>query len=263
TDEKILKCPEISASSGKSKAGRAVVFALAYSISKTAAAVFLTLSVASILVGVCVKAIALKWKPELQAKYSFKTLLYARTQQNFSGKLPARPFTPNCVNSQKDSLWGAIYNVKPIAVSEKITQPLIELKKILATCVPDMPSNALTLVEEQGSYLHYKGVVTGKPSESEFDIDVFYNKNKKQFDIRSASRSGFVDSETLDFKEPGSNKKRVEAIRQEWMKRAIEVEGTTVQEKAQRRTQAAHQGAVRSQAETGLRMLFSEDESQA
>ena len=48
------------------------------------------------------------------------------------------------------------------------------------------------------------------------DIDIHYDEEKGQFDIRSASRKGLRDATHLDFSRQGANSKRIEAIRDAW-----------------------------------------------
>lgn len=143
----------------------------------------------------------------------------ARTEENFSGRLPKNPLSPNCVNSQQKSFWGETYNVAPIAIPSGLKDPLAALKQVLATKeIPFFKPSQAKLVEERENYLHYEytvvipsGIAKGTYID---DIDIFYDKERSCFDIRSASRIGLRDSlDVFNFKVPAANKKRVEAIR--------------------------------------------------
>lgn len=149
---------------------------------------------------------------------------YSRKAENFAGKLPKNPFTPNCVNSQQKSFWGKLYNVDPISVPPSLVDPIGTMKALFQnTHRENFNSDNVKLFEEKGNYLHYtytvvipKGVLKGTYTD---DVDLYYNAEKHIFDVRSASRKGFRDGLNLKIKTvPGANKKRVEAIRAEFAK---------------------------------------------
>lgn len=145
-------------------------------------------------------------------------IVNARTEENFAGRLPPSPWSPNCVNSQEKSWWGSLYNVDPIQVPPGTNDPVALMKQVLKSAhVDNFNADNMKLVEERSHYLHYEytvvipsGVLKGVYID---DVDLFYNEEKGYFDIRSASRKGYRDAVHLDFSEPGANKKRVEAIR--------------------------------------------------
>jgi uncharacterized protein (DUF1499 family) len=185
-------------------------FSFSRTIQKVASIALFPLSIISTIFGLFLKAAALFNDPLLKKKYMLPILKYARTDENFSGKLPPNPWSPNCVNSQEKSFWGALYDTDPIPVPEGMEDPISHLKNLLAT------QNA-QLVEEKGDYLHYlcRVEIPSGPLKGIYidDLDLYYNREKGWIDIRSASRSGFRDALHLNFKLPGANKKRVEAIR--------------------------------------------------
>ncbi len=187
-------------------------------IAKVVAIVLFPLSILSSLAGYGLKKIAHRLEPRLLEKYSLPAILNARTESNFAGRLPPSPYSPNCVNSQAKSCWGQLYNVEPIAIPAHIADPMAQMKALFQTA--DRPffkaANAV-LTEERENYLHYEYTVTipSGPLKGVYidDVDLFYDRDKQQFEIRSASRSGFRDAVHLDFSKPGANKNRVEAIR--------------------------------------------------
>ncbi len=193
----ILKCPE-------------TFFSLSRMAQKVAAIALLPLSIISTIFGFCLKALALSADPILKNKYMLPTMKYARTEENFSGKLPQNPWSPNCVNSQEKNIWGKLYNTDPIPVPEGMEDPIAHIKTLIGS------SNA-RLIEEKDGYLHYIYTVEipSGPLKGTYidDLDLFYNKEKGYIDIRSASRTGFRDALHFDFSLPGANKKRIEAIR--------------------------------------------------
>jgi uncharacterized protein (DUF1499 family) len=194
-------------------------FSLSLLAQKVAAIALLPLSLISTVFGFCLKGIAIYTNPVLKNKYMLPTLLYARTEENFQGKLPQNPWSPNCVNSQEKSSWGALYNADPIPVPEGMENPIERLKTLLATLnAPNFKAANAQLLEEKGNYLHYAYTVTipSGPLKGTYidDIDLCYNPEKRTIDIRSASRSGFRDALNFDFNLPGANKKRVDAIRE-------------------------------------------------
>lgn len=195
-------------------------------VQKTCVIVLLPLSIISSLFGMSIKCLARMFTPNLKEKYSFRVLVNARTEKNFSGTLPPNPLSPNCVNSQRKSIWGSLYNVDPIEVPESVNNPVAIMKQILENHDYDTYKHQnMKLTEEKGNYLHYeytvkipsgplKGVYTD-------DVDIFYNEKERRFEIRSASRTGFRDATHLNRKVPGANKKRVEAIRELFNKNHI------------------------------------------
>lgn len=85
---------------------------------------------------------------------------------------------------------------------------------------PYFKSENLQLEEETDHYLHYtytvvipKGVLKGVYID---DLDIYYDEVNHVFHLRSASRTGFRDATHLNFKRPGANKNRLEALRSEW-----------------------------------------------
>jgi uncharacterized protein (DUF1499 family) len=195
-------------------------------LAKIAAVALFPLTLIATLFGLALKALAHKMYPELADKYSLPTVPYAREAHNFAGKLPQNPISPNCVNSQQKSIWGKLYNADPIEVPGTITEPVAVLKRVLASVdTQGLKASNFQLVEERPNYLHYTYTVvipTG-PLKGTYidDVDVFYNKQKSHFDIRSASRTGFRDAVHANFKVPGANKKRIEAIREAFTKSVI------------------------------------------
>ena len=185
------------------------------------------LSILATLLGVGAKSVAHSTEPELATKYTYATQINVRSSDNFAGRLPPNPWTPNCVNSQQKSCWGELYNVTPIDVPPGLDSPLMKLKNLLATAaVPNFNHTNMTLVEEKGNYLHYTYTVeipTGALKGTYIDdVDIYYNATQSLFDIRSASRVGFRDAVHFDLSLPGANKKRVEAIRQAWNQAFVE-----------------------------------------
>lgn len=187
-------------------------------MAKVAAIVLFPLTAIAAFFGLVLKAIALKSKPGLSEKYDLPAILNARTEENFSGRLPPLPFSPNCVSTQQRSRWGKHYNAEPIAIPQGIQDPIKELKTLLQTANrQNYNSQNAVLTEERDGYLHYEYTVnipTGALKGVYIDdIDIYYDAKKHHFDIRSASRKGFRDAVNLNFSLPGANKKRIEAIR--------------------------------------------------
>jgi uncharacterized protein (DUF1499 family) len=176
--------------------------------------VLLPLSAFSTVVGLGAKLLAHTIDPSLEEKYHLDTFINARTEENFAGRLPKSPLTPNCVNSQKKSIWGKLYDVEPIQVPRGLKDPLAVLEKAIALRYkPDH----YALVEKTDKYAHYtftvvipSGALKGTYID---DLDAYYDEKQSVIEIRSASRKGIRDAVHLDFKQPGANKKRVEAIR--------------------------------------------------
>ncbi len=188
---------------------------------KTAAIILLPLSAISIAFGLGAKSLAHRLHPALEKKYSFPTFINARTGENFAGRLPPNPLTPNCVNSQEKSYWGDLYDADPIPVPVDFSDPVSALKNLLQTAkIPNFDPARASLIEESDNYLHYTYtvVIPSGPMQGTYidDVDIYYNQSRRCFEIRSASRVGFRDAVHLDFQQPGANKKRVEAIRQMW-----------------------------------------------
>ncbi len=190
------------------------------------ALVFFFFTIPSLLLGLSLKTAAHTADPLLAAKYSFPILSNARTLENFSGKLPPCPWTPNCVNSQQKSCWGALYNVDPIVIPQEIRDPVTVLKGVLQDPKYFNPTQ-VSLVEESGSYLHYLWTVeipTGALKGTYIDdVDIFCDPNTHLIHIRSASRKGFRDAVHLDFSKPGANKSRVEKIRTAFLERCAQI----------------------------------------
>jgi uncharacterized protein (DUF1499 family) len=172
----------------------------------------LPISILSTAIGIGLKYVAHVIDPNLKAKYAFKRLINARTEENFLGKLPQNPLTPNCVNSQRKSLWGALYNAEPIQIPTGINNPLSHFQNVIRKQFPKAE-----LLEKKGNYLHYIFTVEipSGPLKGIYidDLDAYYDEENRYFDIRSASRVGIRDALHLDFNLPGANKKRIEAIR--------------------------------------------------
>lgn len=194
-------------------------------IAKVAVVCLFPISLISALIGATIKVIAFQKNPDLRLKYSLPVLRNAREEQNFLGRLPPNPLTPNCVNSQQKSRWGKLYNVDPIKIPAGTENPIALLKTVFQTAEePSFHWKNASLVEEEGGYLHYTYTVEipSGPLKGTYidDIDVYYDPNQRHFDIRSASRKGFRDALNLDFSLPGANKKRVEAIRTAFSKSA-------------------------------------------
>lgn len=186
---------------------------------KIVAIALLPFSILSTLFGYAIKSLAHKLTPELREKYSYSTMLNARTDLNFSGIFPPTALSPNCVNSQEKSWWGQLYNADPISIPEGMEDPLSAMKTLFETTdSPNFRSSAITLLEEKGNYLHYTYTVTipTGPLKGTYidDVDLYLNEEKQCFEIRSASRTGFRDAVHLDFSQPGANKKRIESIRE-------------------------------------------------
>lgn len=188
---------------------------------KTAAIVLLPLSAISVAFGLGAKSLAHRLHPSLEKKYSFPTFINARTVENFAGRLPPNPLTPNCVNSQQKNCWGDLYDVDPIVIPVGFPNPVAALKDLLQMAkMPNFDAARATLIEEKNNYLHYTYIVEipSGPLQGTYidDVDIYYDQSRRCFEIRSASRVGFRDAIHLDFQQPGANKKRVEAIRQMW-----------------------------------------------
>lgn len=178
-------------------------------LKKVAAIMLLPLTAIGLLLGYGLKSLAHKLQPSLKTKHSLETIVNARDGKNFAGKLPQNPWTPNCVNSQEKNFWGKLYDVEPIAIPSGLKDPMKHMKAAISKM------DAI-LTEESTNYLHYaftvvipKGPLKGTYID---DVDIFYNRAKSCFEIRSASRVGFRDAGNLNFSLPGANKKRVEAI---------------------------------------------------
>lgn len=181
----------------------------------------LPLSLISTLFGYSLKSISHQICPELVQKYSYPVLVNARTSENFSGKLPSCPRTPNCVSSQEKSGWGSLYNVAPLKVPSYVTDPINTLKILLQSINrPYFKGQNLQLEEEEGNYLHYtyKVEIPSGPLKGTYidDLDIHYDQESQLIHIRSASRTGFRDATNLNFNRPGANKRRLEALRDEW-----------------------------------------------
>lgn len=191
------------------------------SLPKIAAVVLFPFSVVSTVLGFGMKSLAHRLDPFLAEKYSFPAILNARTPENFVGRLPPNPHTPNCVNSQQKSCFGELYNADPIHIPPHIASPLAVMKNLLQTAkVPNFDSSRAKLIEERGNYLHYTYTVEipSGPLKGTYtdDLDIYCDLARRCFEIRSASRSGFRDAVHLDFSQQGANKKRIEAIRSAW-----------------------------------------------
>jgi len=180
------------------------------------AIILLPLSLIAVAFGSLIKGIDLAVNEKLKEKYKMPTVINARDSDNMTnGKLPPNPFTMNCVNSQEKSRWGALYDAEPIP-TRNMTAPVLKMKQMLTK------DNHYTLVEENLNYLHYtykveipSGALKGTYID---DVDLYYNQEKQQFDIRSASRTGFRDAIHTDRTIPGANKKRIENIRAQFAK---------------------------------------------
>lgn len=139
--------------------------------------------------------------------YSSSISVYSRSSENFSGKLPSCPRTPNCVNSQRKSDWGSLYDVAPLNIPNYVSNPMDTLKTLLQYInMPYFKSENLQLEEETDHYLHYtytvvipKGVFKGVYID---DLDIYYDEVNHVFHLRSASRTGFRDATHLNFKRP-------------------------------------------------------------
>jgi uncharacterized protein (DUF1499 family) len=181
----------------------------------------LPLSLISTLFGYSLKSISHQISPFLTEKYSYPILINARTSENFSGKLPACPRTPNCVSSQEKSRWGSLYDISPLKVPSYMTDPISTLKTLLQDINrPYFSAQNLQLEQEEGNYLHYtyKVEISSGPLKGTYidDLDLYYDQEKQLIHMRSASRTGFRDSTNLNFNRPGANKKRLEALKDEW-----------------------------------------------
>jgi uncharacterized protein (DUF1499 family) len=188
-------------------------------IAKVTAIVLIPFSALFVVLGMGIKYLSHQLNHTLRYKYHHPRFINARRKENFLGKLPESPWSPNCVNSQKKSLWGKSYNVDPIAIPVEIANPLATLKNLLAnTNKPNFKSSLVKLVEGRENYLHYTYtvVIPSGPVKGTYidDVDIYYNATKHLFELRSASRSGFRDALHFSFSKPGANKKRVEAIRE-------------------------------------------------
>ena len=181
----------------------------------------LPLSLISTLFGFGLKFFSHQISPELAQKYSYPVLVNVRSSENFAGKLPSCPMTPNCVSSQEKSRWGKLYDVAPLKVPSYVDEPMNTLKILLQNINrPYFNAQNLHLEEEGENYLHYTYTVV-IPSGSLKgtyidDLDIYYDQEKRLFQIRSASRTGFRDATHMNFNRPGANKNRLEALRAEW-----------------------------------------------
>lgn len=109
------------------------------------------------------------------------------------------PDSPNCVNSQSKSPQHAI----PAIAFEGTTA---DASQQIRRALQSMPRT--TIVRDEGDYLHAE-------CRSAFfrfvdDVEIFIDTDERVIHVRSASRVGWSDL--------GVNRKRVEAIRQEFEK---------------------------------------------
>lgn len=181
---------------------------------KVAAAVLLPLTLLLALVGLTLKGIS-RLEKNANNKYYLPVLVNARTKENFAGKLPPNPSSPNCVNSQQTNRWGKLYDAQPIQVASAVKDPM----QLMQTTI-NADGTKVKLVEKDQNYLHYTYtvIIPQGPLKGTYidDVDMYYDAAKRHFDIRSASRVGFRDAVHADFTIPGANKKRIEAIREKF-----------------------------------------------
>lgn len=176
------------------------------------------ISIISTLFGLVCKALAYAIDPSLKKRFFLPVLINARSEENFSGKLPPNPWTPNCVNSQQKSLWGKLYDVDPMIVPAEMENPIDFMKELMRTLkAPHFNAENVQLIEEKARYLRYeyKVVIPSGPLKGTYidDLDLYFDPDANRFHIRSASRKGFRDALHFDFSQWGANKKRVEEIR--------------------------------------------------
>lgn len=114
-----------------------------------------------------------------------------------NGRLAPCPTKPNCVSSQSDS---RLHRIKPLAFSDEPAQAMARLKSIVTNL------SGATLVEEKDGYLYFECVT--KLLGFVDDLEFLCQPDEGQVAVRSASRLGYSDM--------GVNRKRVEAVRQEF-----------------------------------------------
>ncbi len=107
------------------------------------------------------------------------------------------PDKPNCVSSQSKTEYAKI---APFSIKTNLE----ETKKHITSIMNNLPRTSL--IKNEGNYLHF----TAKTKFIRFtdDVEFLIDEPNKTVHIRSASRIGYKDF--------GTNRKRVEFIRNNW-----------------------------------------------
>jgi uncharacterized protein (DUF1499 family) len=113
------------------------------------------------------------------------------------GKLAPCPRSPNCVSSQSADKE---HFVAPLSYAGSATQAAADLKNIV------LGMKRANIVDEHDSYIHAE--FTSALWRFIDDVEFYFDDAAKVIHLRSASRLGKSDL--------GVNRKRVEAIRDEW-----------------------------------------------
>ena len=113
------------------------------------------------------------------------------------GQLQPCPDSPNCVSSQSAD---EEHKIDPLALESSPAEALAKLKTII------LEMKRTSIIEETDNYLYaeFKSAALGFVDDVEFYVDA----ENKVIHVRSASRIGYSDL--------GVNRKRIEAIRQEF-----------------------------------------------
>lgn len=113
--------------------------------------------------------------------------------------LPPCPNSPNCVSSQAKNKK---HYIKPFQVYQNPKQSIERLAQIIKA----MPRTSIILQ----STTELKAIFSSKIFGFKDDVEFLYNKERHVIDVRSASKLGYWDL--------GVNRKRIEAIRNQYIK---------------------------------------------
>ncbi len=114
-----------------------------------------------------------------------------------NGKFAACPKSPNCVSSQAID---EKHKVFPLSAHGDIENVMIKL----AESIEQM--NGAKVVEREGPYLHAE--FTSSIMKFVDDLECFYEEDKSEIQVRSASRIGYSDF--------SANKNRIEKLRKKF-----------------------------------------------
>ena len=118
------------------------------------------------------------------------------------GRLAPCPSSPNCVSSDATDPGHAI---EAIAVEGSMTEAWAGLRSLLET------TERVTIVSDEPDYLH--AVFTTRIMRYRDDVEFHARPQQGEIAVRSASRVGYSDM--------GTNRKRVEWIRSELVRRGL------------------------------------------
>ena len=143
-------------------------------------------------------------------KYLFSIIILISmswtTESNFifseKNKLEPCPNSPNCVSTQETRKRK---RMRPIQFKHTMKDAKMKLKMLLDE-EESFPN--VTLVEEEGNYLHYE--FKTKIGKFIDDVEFFFEEKNKQIHFRSASRKGYGDF--------GKNKRRMRKFRKQFEK---------------------------------------------